>query len=285
MKPSGAKIIVAYVPVLHEGYIRFFSSHTDAQRLFLLGPEIIKDFKPLVKDIRAISPELIKTAIGSLGYFKEIIVTSASELGSLNDNATQIVMPDEDVMHELQAKYFPEATVTYHSTFLRWDKHKSFEQKAVEADQLISSADFDKKMIGALKDEAQKSSDFWRQIGAAVIKDGNVIMQVHNSAVPDEHIHYTEGDPRSDFSKGVNVDFSLFFHCEAQLVARAAKEGVSLQGAEMYVTTFPCPTCAKLVAYSGIKKMYYADGYGVLDGERVLKSQGVEIVFVKTDSN
>ena len=68
---------------------------------------------------------------------------------------------------------------------------------------------------------------------------------------------------------------------EAQLVAAAAKQGISLEGASMYVTTFPCPPCAKLVAYSGIKKLYYADGYGVLDGERVLKSQGVEIVFVK----
>ena len=66
--------------------------------------------------------------------------------------------------------------------------------------------------------------------------------------VPDEQIHYSEGDPRSDFSKGVNVELSLFFHSEAQLIAEAAKKGISLEGASMYATTFPCPPCAKLIA-------------------------------------
>ena len=105
-------------------------------------------------------------------------------------------------------------------------------------------------------------------------------MKVHNHAVPSEMMPYVEGDPRSDFSKGVNIELSTSFHCEAQLIAEAARKGVSLEDAELYVTTFPCPVCARLVAYSGIKKLYYADGYGVLDGERVLKSQGVEIIFV-----
>jgi dCMP deaminase len=50
----------------------------------------------------------------------------------------------------------------------------------------------------------------------------------------------------------------------------------------MYVTTFPCPPCAKMIAFSGVKKLYYAGGYGVLDGEAIMKSKGVEIIFVDT---
>jgi dCMP deaminase len=279
-------IVIAYVPVLHEGYRRFFERHSDADRLFLIGSDVIKDFKPLAKDLRALPPELMKEAVGSLKYFKEIKVIDYSglkALGDLNasdDSNTKIVMPDEDFMHEFQAKYFSKAKVEYDPIFLRWDKHKSFEGKPVEADQTISKDEFDRNIIKGLKKEAEKSADFWRQIGAAVIKDGKVILKAHNKAVPDEQMNYIEGDPRSDFSKGVNVELSLFFHCEAQLIAEAAKKGISLEGTSMYVTTFPCPPCAKLVAYSGIKKLYYADGYGVLDGERVLKSQGVEIVFV-----
>ena len=52
----------------------------------------------------------------------------------------------------------------------------------------------------------------------------------------------------------------------------------------MYVTTFPCPTCAKLIAYSGIKKLYAGGGYAVLDGELVLKAKGVKIIFVEPDA-
>ncbi len=283
VKPGNLqKIIVAYVPVLHEGYRRFFEESKDVATLYLLGPEIIKEYKSLSKDIRALPPEMMKKAIRSLGYFEKIKVVGVNELKKLNNSRSHVCLPDEVVMRELVEKVFPLASVRYNQIFLRWDKHKSFEQKPVEADQTISQKEFDLKIIESLRKEADKSLDFWRQIGGAVVKDKEVILVAHNKAVPDEHIHYTEGDPRSDFSKGVNVELSLFFHCEAQMIAEAAKRGISLEGASMYVTTFPCPPCAKLVAYSGIKKLYYSDGYGVLDGERVLKSQGVKIVFVKT---
>ena len=280
---SGSKVVLVYVPVLHEGYRRFFERHSDCDRLILIGAEIIKAFKPLAKDLRALPPETMKTAIDSLGYFEEIKVADFAMLDSLNVPSISIVMPDEDIMHELHDKHFTKAKAEYDSIFLRWDKHKSFEGKPVEADQTISKDEFDRKMMKELRSESQKSPEFWRQIGAAVVKDGEVILKTYNQAVPDKMLPYTEGDPRSDFSKGINVELSTAFHCEAHLVAEAAKKGISLEGASMYVTTFPCPPCAKLIAYSGIKKLYYADGYGVLDGERVLKSQGVEIVFVKME--
>ena len=283
MQKKSAKIVVAYVPVLHEGYRQFFERHADCDTLILIGPEIIKEFKPLAKDLRALPPETMKTAIDSLKYFKETEVADFTRLQSLDDAGISIVMPDEDVMHELHDKYFPKAKADYDPVFLRWDKHKSFEGQQVEADQTISKDEFDRKMMKELRSESQKSPEFWRQIGAAVVKDGMVILKTYNQAVPDKMLPYTEGDPRSDFSKGINVELSTAFHCEAHLVAEAAKKGISLEDALMYVTTFPCPPCAKLIAYSGIKKLYYADGYGVLDGERVLKSQGVEIVFVKMD--
>lgn len=278
------KIIVAYVPVLHEGYRRFFeeSKSKGADTLYLLGPDIIKEYKSLSKDIRALPPEIMGKAVKSLGYFEKVKVVGVNELKKIDNSRTHIYLPDEVVMRELAEKLFPLAMVKYNPIFLRWDKHKSFEQKPVEADQIISQEAFDLKVIELLRKESVKSLDFWRQIGGAVIKDGEVLLMTHNKAVPDEHLHYTEGDPRSDFSKGVNVELSLFFHCEAQMIAEAARKGISLEGASMYVTTFPCPPCAKLVAYSGIKKLYYSDGYGVLDGERVLKSRGVKIIFVKT---
>ena len=53
----------------------------------------------------------------------------------------------------------------------------------------------------------------------------------------------------------------------------------------MYVTVFPCPPCAKIVAFSGIRKLYYAGGYSVLGQENILKSRGVEIIYVDLDVN
>ncbi len=75
----------------------------------------------------------------------------------------------------------------------------------------------------------------------------------------------------------------MALHAEAGLVAQAAKEGMSLKGVDVYSEAFPCPPCAKQLAYAGIKRLFYRVGYKVLDGESILRSQGVEIVFVDKD--
>ena len=62
------------------------------------------------------------------------------------------------------------------------------------------------------------------------------------------------GDPRSNFDAGKNIELSKFIHAEASLIAQAAKQGAKLEGASIYVTTFPCPVCARLVATAGLRK-------------------------------
>ena len=41
-----------------------------------------------------------------------------------------------------------------------------------------------------------------------------------------------------------------------------------------------CPPCAKLIAGAGVAKLYFREGYAVLDGEDVLEAAGVEVVRV-----
>lgn len=272
------KAIVAYIPVLHEGYRRFFESHTDAKALFLLDKQVTDGFKQLTKDIRALPPELIKKAIESWGIFDEVKAVS----GPIDKSFDVLVMPKEDIMIELQPKLYPNAKIEWDSVFLRWDKHKSTEGKAVEADQRVSKDAKDVELIRLLDKEAEKSSDWWRHVAAAIVKDGKVLSVSHNKHVPHDQTPYVNGDPRADFSKGVNLELSTAMHAEARLIAEAAKEGKKLEGCSLYVNTFPCPPCAKLIAYSGVKKLYYAGGYGVLDGESILKATGVEIIFVDT---
>lgn len=275
--------IVAYIPVLHEGYKRFFDKYPNIKDLYILGTDITSDFKSLTKDLRALSPEVIRESLKGWNRFENIYIANKTSLISLGKNTSLIVMPDEDVMREIKKSYFPKNKTKFDSIFLRWDKHKSSEGVPVQADQIISSKKSDQKIIELIQKEAEKSSDWWRHVGAAVVKASKVVLLSHNHHVPSEHMPYQDGDPRSDFSKGVNLELSTAIHAEASLIAEAALKGMSLKGASMYVTTFPCPPCAKLIAYSGIKKLYYSGGYGVLDGESILKSRGVDIIFVDTE--
>src|SRR3989344_5652711 len=190
-------------------------------------------------------------------------------------------MPDEDVIKSLAQSYFSEREIVWDTIFLRWDKHKVMEEKPVEADQKISRVQFDREVISKLKTEAEKSSDWWRRIASAVIKKGEIILLAHNEHLPSAHSPYAHGDPRNTLHKGVGIEYSSIIHSEARVVAEAARRGISLSGLSLYASTFPCPPCAKQIAFSGIKKLYYSGGYSILDQETILKSQGVEIIFVE----
>jgi dCMP deaminase len=102
-----------------------------------------------------------------------------------------------------------------------------------------------------------------------------------NEHLPHPLSAYAAGDPRSNFFKGVHLELSTATHAEARLIADAARRGIATQGAVVYVTDFPCPPCAKLLAAAGVSRLYFRTGYAVLDGRDVLEAAGVEIIRVE----
>jgi len=277
------KAIIAYIPVLHEGYRKFFERHPDASSLFVFGPEIISSYEHLVKDIRKLSPELVKKSIEAWKIFDKVEILDEEKINKIQKDCIPLVISDDDITTDFVEKKFKDNPLEKDTIFLRWDKKNSISPEKIISSIKISREDFDKKMIGLAKEEGDKGNDWWRRIGSLAVKNGKVLLKVHNEYVPSEHIAYDEGDPRGNFKSGIHLESSLAIHSEAKLMALAAKEGISLEGADVYVETFPCPPCAKQLAYSGIKRLFYRTGYNVLDGERILKSQGVEIIFVETE--
>ena len=130
--------------------------------------------------------------------------------------------------------------------------------------------------------QARLSSDWWRQVGALIVRDDDLLGVAYNEHRPTEYSPYLNGDPRNDFSRGVHIELSTAIHAEARLVARAARDGRSLAGADLYVSTFPCPPCARLVAEAGVRRCFFAGPYATLDGDAVLRAAGVELIWVDT---
>lgn len=275
------KVLICYVPVLHEGYHKLFTNHSDARTLYLFGEDVIAEFAHLDRDIRRISPPLVKKAIEAWNIFDSVEILTLEKIKKIAKDKISLVVSDDDLTQELILKYFSKNPIEKDTIFLRWDKKTSIVEGPVNPDGKVTTDEFDKKMIALCKEEAKKSKDWWRRIGVILMKDGKIIHKQHNTYVPSDQIANAEGDPRGNFKSGVHLESSLAFHAEASCVAWAAKEGISLKGAVIYAETFPCPPCAKQLAYSGITKLYYRTGYKVLDAERILKSQGVEIIFVK----
>lgn len=274
------KTVIAYVPVLHNGYINFFEKHANQANLYILGDELISEFTHLRKEIRQLNPNIVKLAVTSWHIFEHVYVLDKKVLQTIKEKKLPLILPREDIMEELQKKYFSDNDVMYDNIFLRWDKHNTVAENVILPDITISTDTFDKEMIHTANTIAENSSDWWRRIGCVIVKNGEIVISSYNKHLPSEHSPYVNGDPRNNFKKGVHLELGTSIHSEAGAIAEAARSGTSLEGASAYVSTFPCPPCAKLIAYSGIKKVYYRVGYGVLDAESILKENGVEIIRV-----
>lgn len=276
------KAIIAYVPALHKGYRDLFVKYAkEARTLFVISREIIAEIDHLRKDLRALEPELAAEAIKGWKLFEDIQVLDREWISALKKMSVEIIMPDEEISRHIATKYFGDHRVKYDTVFfLRWDPEKALVQKVPDADHRISADIFDREIMQRAFLEGGKSSDWWRRIGALLVKDGEMLIAAHNHGVPSEHTVYITGDPRSNFKKGLNIEISVFAHAEATVIAEAARRGISTDGASLYVTTFPCPPCAKLIAQAGVKKLYYSVGYAILDGDKDLRDAGTEIVFV-----
>ncbi len=274
------EVLLAYIPVLHEGYRRFIETHGSGRRLFLIGPELHLEYGPLAKDIRALPAEQAAAAIGSWGICAEVTVLDAEGARRLAEERPALTMPAEDVSYLVTERFFAGCEIRYDTVFLRWDKTRTAQLLRAEAPSPPVEDPQLAELIRAGQEQAGRSVDWWRRVGAAIrFADGRTAARA-NEHLPHRLSAYAAGDPRGNFSKGVALELSTAVHAEAGLIAQAAREGTPTAGAVMYVTDFPCPPCAKLIAGAGVAKLYFRTGYAVLDGQDVLEAAGVEILQV-----
>ena len=59
------------------------------------------------------------------------------------------------------------------------------------------------------------------------------------------------------------------------VIIQAAVHGVSIAGAELYCTTFPCAMCSKMLINCGIKHIWYSEHYPDELGLAMLSEAGV----------
>jgi dCMP deaminase len=275
-----SQVVVAYIPVLHEGYRRFLRTHADGRPLYLVGPELYVDYRPLAKDIRALDAELVAAAVSAWGICSDVRVLDRDRAQRLARESPTITLPAEDVSYQLVERYFDRCDIRYDTVFLRWDKTRTAQLLVPRARPSLGEDPLLAEIVAAAEERAAHSVDWWRQVGAAIRFADGTIIAVANEHEPHRLSAYTVGDPRANFFKGVALELSTATHAEARLIAQAARAGVSTHAAVMYVTDFPCPPCAKLLAHAGIERLYFRTGYAVLDGQDVLEAAGVELVQV-----
>lgn len=279
------RIVLLYMPVVHKGYVDFLKKYSDNNTAcYLLGAGALRLLDESVayvlkKDyaIRSLDVSDIKYLVGTYGLYASTKVLDPESLPC----ADEVICPDEDVTRVAAEFFFPDAKHIFDSSLrLRYDRKGAARVDPIPEGVSVTSQEVHQHFIGKASEEALKSYDWWLQVGAAAVKDGELLFVAFNKAMPDVTTHLTLGDPRSIYSRGENTDDTLVLHAERDIVSQAAYHGVSLKGADAYVTHFPCVPCASGLARAGIARLYFREGYSRLESLSVLERYNVEVIRV-----
>ncbi len=126
---------------------------------------------------------------------------------------------------------------------------------------------------------SERSTCLRRKVGAIAVKDRRILATGYNGA-PSGVPHCLETGclrERLGIPSGKNHEICRGIHAEQNVIIQAATHGISIQGAEIYCTTFPCTQCCKMLINCGAACIHYCESYPDSLGEELLREAGVPI--------
>jgi len=271
------KILILHIPVIHKGYLDFFGRiRGKISQIYIIDEKLLRELSEIKPDIASIDTKTVKELLNKIG-FENVLILSKSNIKEIQGE--EIVLVQNEISRNLYDKYLKKENIEWESVFLRWDKSQVLTELPID-NILLSKDSFDIEIMKEAYKEAEKSSCWWRQIGAVLVKDKKIIARSYNQGVPNDNTPYQLGSLRDLFKAGEKQDLSSTIHAEQKLISEAARNGIRLEGTSLYITHFPCSLCSKLVVYSGIKNLYFREGASTLDGKKFLELANVKIFHV-----
>ena len=118
---------------------------------------------------------------------------------------------------------------------------------------------------------AELSSAQRLKVGAILVKDCRIISVGYNGTLPGE-------DNVCEDENG-NTKSSVI-HAEENLLMKLTKSSENSIDSVMFVTHSPCINCAKLIANSGIKTVYYKNEYRSDEGIKLLRTRNIDVFLL-----
>jgi len=115
--------------------------------------------------------------------------------------------------------------------------------------------DWNQYFMNIAREVASRSTCDRKHVGAVIVRDKTILSTGYNGSI--------RGMAHCDEAGHMMVDGHCVatIHAEANAIIQAARNGVRIDGAEIYVTASPCWNCFKMLANSGIKAIYYGEFY------------------------
>ena len=123
-----------------------------------------------------------------------------------------------------------------------------------------------------------------RQVGSVIVRDNRVIATGYNGA-PSGVMDCVERGycirEKLNIASGTRAEICFSTHAEQNALVQAAKMGIAVNGATIYVTHRPCVICTKLLINAGIKRIVYNFSYPDEFSVELLKQAGIELIQLK----
>jgi len=125
----------------------------------------------------------------------------------------------------------------------------------------------------------ERSTCLRRKVGAVMVKDRHILTTGYNGA-PKGLRHCAEvGCVREQnaIPSGVKTELCRGVHAEQNTIIQASVFGVSISGATLYVTNYPCVACAKMLINAEIAEIVYDDEYEDPLSKEILEESGIVV--------
>ncbi|HLC61808.1 MAG TPA: cytidine/deoxycytidylate deaminase family protein [Candidatus Nanoarchaeia archaeon] len=142
---------------------------------------------------------------------------------------------------------------------------------------MTQRANWEQYFMNIAKEVATRSTCDRKHVGALIVRDKTILSTGYNGSI--------RGMPHCDDVGHMMEDGHCVatIHAETNAILQAAKNGVMINGGEVYITASPCWPCFKMLANAGIKKIYYGEFYRDQRIFDVAKNIGIEMINIPVD--
>ena len=139
---------------------------------------------------------------------------------------------------------------------------------------MTARADWDVYFMNIARQVATRSTCDRKHVGAVIVRDRTILSTGYNGSIRGS-VHCDEVGHLLENGRCVRT-----VHAEANAILQAARNGVRIEGADIYATASPCWNCFKLIANSGIRRILYGEFYRDERIHEFADEAGIELVFL-----
>ena len=116
-------------------------------------------------------------------------------------------------------------------------------------------ASWDEYFMRIAEDVASRATCDRKHVGAVIVRDKSILATGYNGSIRGLPHCSEEGHMMEDGHCVRTI------HAEANAIIQAARNGVRIDGATVYVTASPCWACFRMIANAGIQRIVFGEFY------------------------